>query len=80
MSVLLPEAEDAAIAEAAAAAARGHTVLKLKIARPDRSASQEDALLVAVRAAADAGAGGLRQVRLRLDANGALCPDEAVPG
>jgi L-alanine-DL-glutamate epimerase-like enolase superfamily enzyme len=79
VSVLLPEAEDAAIAEAAAAAARGHTVLKLKIARPDRSASQEDALLAAVRAAADAGAGGLRQVRLRLDANGALCPDEAVP-
>lgn len=55
-------------------------MLKLKIARPDRSASQEDALLAAVRAAADAGAGGLRQVRLRLDANGALCPDEAVPG
>jgi L-alanine-DL-glutamate epimerase-like enolase superfamily enzyme len=79
VSVLLPDAEVAAIAEAAAAAARGHTVLKLKIARPDRSATEEDALLTAVRAAADAGADGLRPLRLRLDANGALCLDAIVP-
>jgi len=79
VSVLLPDAEDAAIAEAATAAARGHTVLKLKVARPDRSANEEDALLAAVRAAADAGSGLPRQVRLRLDANGALCPEEVVP-
>lgn len=79
VSVLLPDAADAAIAEAAAAASRGHTVLKLKIAHTDRSAVEEDALLAAVRAAADAGAGGPQKVRLRLDANGALRPDEVVP-
>lgn len=79
VSVLLPDAADAAIAEAAAAAARGHTVLKLKIARPDRSEREEQALLAAVRAAADASAGRSRQVRLRLDANGAMCPEEVAP-
>jgi L-alanine-DL-glutamate epimerase-like enolase superfamily enzyme len=79
VSVLLPDTQDAAIAEAAAAAARGHTVLKLKIARRDGSASDEEALLTAVRAAADAGSGGLRRVRLRLDANGALGREDVVP-
>jgi L-alanine-DL-glutamate epimerase-like enolase superfamily enzyme len=50
-------------------------VLKLKIARPDRSPADEDALLAAVRAAADAARIGDRpRARLRLDANGALAP------
>ena len=70
VSVLLPDADDEAVAAAGAAAARGHTVVKLKIARADRSDAQEDALLAAVRAAAEAAAPG--RVRLRLDANGAL--------
>ena len=61
-----------AIAAAAVAAAQGHTVLKLKVARADRSAAQELALLAAVRGAADASAPGA--VRLRLDANGEMDP------
>jgi len=70
VSVLLPDAADEAVAEAGRAAARGHRVLKLKIARADRSAAQEDRLCADVRAAAEAAAPG--RVRLRLDANGAL--------
>jgi len=70
VSVLLPDAADEAVAAAGQAAARGHTVVKLKIARADRSDAQEDALLAAVRAAVEAAAPG--RVRLRLDANGAL--------
>jgi L-alanine-DL-glutamate epimerase-like enolase superfamily enzyme len=66
----------AAVAAARAAARRGHTVLKLKVARADRSAAQEHALLAAVRAAADAAAPGA--VRLRLDANGAMDPATLV--
>ena len=72
VSVLLPEDEAGAIAAAAVAAAQGHTVLKLKVARADRSAAQELALLAAVRGAADASAPGA--VRLRLDANGEMDP------
>ena len=72
VSVLLPDDEAGAIAAAGDAARRGHTVLKLKVARADRSAAQELALLAAVRAAADAAAPG--EVKLRLDANGAQDP------
>lgn len=78
VSVLLSDDTAQAIAEAAAAAARGHVVLKLKIARSDRSAQEEDAVLAAVRRAADAGAGRAGQVLLRLDANGALPIEDAV--
>ena len=75
VSVLLPDDDRAAVAAASVAAARGHSVLKLKIARPDRTPDEEDALLAAVRAAADgACAGRLVSPRLRLDANGALSP------
>jgi L-alanine-DL-glutamate epimerase-like enolase superfamily enzyme len=56
VSVLLPDDEAGAIATAGAAARRGHTVLKLKVARYDRSVAQERALLAAVRTAADAAA------------------------
>jgi L-alanine-DL-glutamate epimerase-like enolase superfamily enzyme len=76
VSVLLPDDDDAAVAAAAEAARRGHRVLKLKVARADRSAAQEDALLAAVRAAADAAAPG--RVRLRLDANGEMDPAALV--
>jgi L-alanine-DL-glutamate epimerase-like enolase superfamily enzyme len=80
VSVLLPDDEREAIAAAAEAAARGHAVLKLKIARSDRTLREEDSLLAAVRAAADAAcAGGRTLPRLRLDANGALTPAVA-PG
>ncbi|HRD96960.1 MAG TPA: enolase C-terminal domain-like protein [Rubrivivax sp.] len=72
VSVLLPDDEAGAIAAAGVAAARGHAVLKLKVARADRSVAQEQALLAAVRAAADAAAPG--KVRLRLDANGQVDP------
>jgi L-alanine-DL-glutamate epimerase-like enolase superfamily enzyme len=75
VSVLLPDDERGVVAAAAAAVARGHCVLKLKIARHDRTSRHEDELLAAVRAAADAawpGAGP--RTRLRLDANGALAP------
>jgi L-alanine-DL-glutamate epimerase-like enolase superfamily enzyme len=78
VSVLLPDDAHAAVAEAEAAAARGHGVLKLKVARSDRSVDDEDALLAAVRRAADAGAGRPGRVRLRLDANGALPLEQAV--
>ena len=79
VGVLLPDDERGAIAVAAEAAARGHAVLKLKIARSDRTQQQEDALLAAVRAAADeACAGDGRRPRLRLDANGALAPAMAA--
>jgi L-alanine-DL-glutamate epimerase-like enolase superfamily enzyme len=75
VSVLLPDDDRAAIIAAAEAAARGHAVLKLKIARPDRTSGQEDALLAEVRAAADTACAGTRvRPRLRLDANGALVP------
>lgn len=76
VSVLLPEDAHAAVITASAAARRGHTVLKLKVARADRSVAQEQALLAAVRAAADAAAPGA--VRLRLDANGAMDPSTLV--
>jgi L-alanine-DL-glutamate epimerase-like enolase superfamily enzyme len=74
VSVLLPDERAAAVTAAAAASARGHAVLKLKIALPGRGDGEEDALLAAVRAAADAARAG---VRLRLDANGALDPAAA---
>lgn len=70
VSILLPDDESRAPIAAAEASARGHRVLKLKIARSDRTAKEEDELLAAVRAAADAAGAGV--VRLRLDANGAL--------
>ena len=57
VSVLLPDEMGLAVETARAAAARGHTVLKLKIARSDRSDAEEDDWLAAVRAAAHAGAG-----------------------
>lgn len=69
VSVLLPD-DERAPAVAAAAAARGHRVLKLKIAIRGRSDADEEALLAAVQAAAPG-------VRLRLDANGALPPADA---
>ncbi|MBK1715575.1 hypothetical protein CKO43_22760 [Rubrivivax gelatinosus] len=69
VSVLLPE-DARAPAAAAEAVARGHRVLKLKIAVAGRSAADEDRLLAAVHAAAPG-------ARLRLDANGALAPAEA---
>ncbi|MBK1686647.1 enolase C-terminal domain-like protein [Rubrivivax gelatinosus] len=75
VSVLLPDDERAPSA-AAEAAARGHRVLKLKITIPGRSPADEDRLLAAVRAAADAAAGP-GAVALRLDANGALAPADA---
>jgi L-alanine-DL-glutamate epimerase-like enolase superfamily enzyme len=77
VSVMLPEAGPAAVAAAAAAAARGHGVLKLKIGLPGRSAGDEDALLAAVRLAADAACPGAASPRLRLDANGAFDPAAA---
>ncbi len=76
VSVLLPDAAAAAVSVARAAAAGGHRVLKLKVARADRSVAQEQALLAAVRAAADAEAPG--QVQLRLDANGEMNPATLV--
>jgi L-alanine-DL-glutamate epimerase-like enolase superfamily enzyme len=79
VSMLLPDDERGALAVAAEASARGHAVLKLKIARRDRTPRQEDELLGAVRAAADAAAPGAAMgPRLRLDANGALAPGEAA--
>lgn len=69
VSVLLPD-DERAPAVAAAAAARGHRVLKLKVAIRGRSAADEETLLAAVRAAAPGAA-------LRLDANGALPPADA---
>ena len=72
VSMLLPDDETSAVAAATQAAARGHTVLKLKVARADRKPAQEEALLAAVRAAADAATPGA--VRLRLDANGEMDP------
>jgi L-alanine-DL-glutamate epimerase-like enolase superfamily enzyme len=79
VSVLLPDDATAAAAAAAVAVARGHSVLKLKIARPDRPQDAEDALLAAVRSAADAAClRGAPRARLRLDANGALAPAEAA--
>jgi len=75
VSVLLPDDDRSVVAAATAAVERGHTVLKLKIARLDRTPDQEDALLAAVRAAIDAASVGERvRPRLRLDANGALAP------
>lgn len=76
VSMLLPDDDTLAVAAAAQAVARGHRVLKLKVARADRSATQEMALLAAVRAAAEAAAPGA--VRLRLDANGAMDPATLV--
>lgn len=80
VSVLLPDGPDdeQAVAAATAAVRAGHRVLKLKIVRADRTAAQDDALLAAVRAAADAawpgGAAAYARALLRLDANGALEP------
>ncbi len=75
VSVLLPEDLPGAAAAAADAVARGHGVLKLKIARADRTLQDEDALLGAVRAAADAAWSGTGSpALLRLDANGAMDP------
>ena len=79
VSLLLPDDDLAALAAAGAGVARGHTVLKLKIARADRTPAAEDALLAALRRAADtAGASAGRRVLFRLDANGALDPAHAV--
>jgi L-Ala-D/L-Glu epimerase len=78
VSFLLPDDDHAAATAATQAVARGYTVLKLKIMRPDRSADAEDALLGAVRAAADAASAGRRpRALLRLDANGALDAKQA---
>ncbi len=78
VSVLLPDDDRTVVAAAADAAARGHGVLKLKIARADRPPAAEDALLAALRAAVDAAcAGNGTTARLRLDANGALAPESA---
>ncbi|MDO9073987.1 MAG: enolase C-terminal domain-like protein [Rubrivivax sp.] len=87
VSVLLPEDSAPAVAAATQAVRAGHRVLKLKIARADRTAAQDHALLAAVRAAADAaasaeaaaspGASTCPAVLLRLDANGALTPAAA---
>ncbi|MBK6472276.1 MAG: O-succinylbenzoate synthase [Betaproteobacteria bacterium] len=78
VSALLPEDAGPAVAAATRAVRAGHHVLKLKIARADRSAAQEHALLAAVRAAADAAApadiAAATPVLLRLDANGTLEP------
>jgi len=75
VSVLLPDNDLTAIAAAREAVVRGHTVLKLKIARADRAPGEEDALLASLRAAADGACAGNRgPVLLRLDANGALDP------
>lgn len=76
VSVLLPDDKAAAVAVATDAARSGHTVLKIKVARADRSAAQEAALLAAIRAAADTAAPGA--VRLRLDANGEMDPATLV--
>ncbi|BBF94055.1 enolase C-terminal domain-like protein [Blastochloris tepida] len=75
VSVLLPD-DETAIDAAAEAAARGHGVLKLKIALPHRSPAEEDAHIAAVRAAIEAVRPG--SVRLRLDANGALPASEVT--
>jgi len=73
VSVLLPDDDSAAVAAAAAAAAACHSVVKLKIARPDRTPQAEDALLAALRVAVDAAcAGRTTRVLFRLDANGAM--------
>jgi L-alanine-DL-glutamate epimerase-like enolase superfamily enzyme len=78
VSALLPD-DDSAAAAAGAAVARGHPVLKLKIALPGRSAAEDEARIEAVRAAADAMNIGLSGVvRLRLDANGGLPPGEVT--
>ena len=75
VSVLLPDDAPGAVSAAVEAVARGHPVLKLKIARADRTAQDDDALLRAVRAAADAARPGPgRPALLRLDANGAMDP------
>jgi L-alanine-DL-glutamate epimerase-like enolase superfamily enzyme len=75
VSLLLPDDDRAALEAARAGVARGHTVLKLKIARADRTPAAEDALLAALRRVADAAGGGAgARVRFRLDANGALAP------
>jgi L-alanine-DL-glutamate epimerase-like enolase superfamily enzyme len=79
VSVLLPDDDRDAVTAARVAVAQGHAVLKLKIARADRTQAQEDALLAALRAEVDAAAAGrLPRVLLRLDANGALDPARAV--
>jgi L-alanine-DL-glutamate epimerase-like enolase superfamily enzyme len=77
VSVLLPDDDSAAAASAAVA--RGHTVLKLKIALPGRSAAEDEARIEAVRIAADTmSMGRAAGVRLRLDANGGLAPGEVT--
>jgi L-alanine-DL-glutamate epimerase-like enolase superfamily enzyme len=80
VSVLLPDDDGRAVAAAVAAVESGYTVLKLKIARLDRTEREEDALLDALRSAIDTASTGRRTPpRLRLDANGALAPS-AVAG
>jgi len=75
VSALLPDDDRGAVAAAVAAVGRGHTILKLKIARPDRTEREEDTLLADVRAAIDAASAGRRsRPLLRLDANGAFAP------
>jgi L-alanine-DL-glutamate epimerase-like enolase superfamily enzyme len=75
VSLLLPDDDRAVVAAASTAVAGGFRVLKLKIARADRSEDEEEHLLGALRAAIDAaGAGRAATVTLRLDANGALDP------
>jgi len=78
VSVLLPDDDRDAVVAAVDAVERGHAVVKLKIARLDRTPEQEDALLAALRAAVDAASvrHGVRPL-LRLDANGALAPGAA---
>jgi len=80
VSLLLPDDDQAALDAAGAGVARGYTVLKLKIARADRTRAAEDALLAALRRAADAAgaSAGARRVLFRLDANGALDPARAA--
>ena len=79
VSLLLPDDDRAAVAAAGEGVACGYTVLKLKIARADRTLAAEDALLAALRQAVDAaGAGPGVRVLFRLDANGALDPAQAA--
>lgn len=79
VSLLLPDDDAAAIAAARAAVAAGFTILKLKVARADRSAAEECALLAALRTAVDAVATSHgAQVLFRLDANGAFDAAQVV--
>ncbi len=79
VSLLLPDDDAAAIAAARAAVAAGFTILKFKVGRADRSATEEHALLAALRTAVDATAASHgSQVLFRLDANGAFDAAQVV--